>query len=78
MSNPWDNYFNQSPDVFANKIKNLEQKAGRKYGGPPPAGSQSHVKIQEAKEKFAQFKNLHNLRGTAIHDNSPNKLPGEI
>jgi len=78
MSNPWDNYFNRSPDVFANKIRNLEQEAGKKYGGPPPVGSQLYIKIEEAKGKFAQFKNLHKARGTEIHDNSPKKLPGEL
>ena len=78
MSNPWDNYFNQSPNVFSNKIKKLEKVASKKYGGPPPIGSQSYVKIEEAKGKFSQFKNFHKIRGTAIKDNSPKKLPGEL
>jgi len=37
-----------------------------------------YIKIEEAKGKFAQFKNLHKARGTEIHDNSPKKLPGEL
>ena len=72
------NLLKTTPDHFASEIKSLEKEAGRRYGGPPPVGSQSYVKIETAKKRFATYKNVRKVFGVPVYDSSPNKLPGEL
>jgi len=67
-------FWKRTPESFAHRIKLLEAETD----GPPEIGSQNYVKIERLKTRFANFKNIRKRKGKPIHDNSSNRLPGEI